>query len=232
VKRKALIFIVSFLVLTPFVSPIIGAMDAEWDYSNYLTYLNILTFEDPVEAGSTGCLTIEVGANIPVTVHYEFKASYSWGEWIYYSEEVHVDPGVSVFTVDVEVPFKTVVEPTCSFYYYVYVTLPGEGWTSDCWGFRRDTDISLPSDISLDDLHDALGHLAWMVESSDLSWGVKGVLLSRIGDLAEHLDTLYSQGESERIHDILEFILTLRESLCSGKYSESEYWCSITEYFD
>jgi len=232
VKRKALTFIMTFLVLTPVVSPIIGATDAEWDYSNYLSDLNILTFEDPVEAGRTGCLTIEVGANIPVTVHYEFKASYSWGEWIYYSEEVQVDPGVSVLTVDVEVPFKTVVEPTCSFYYYVYVTLPGEGWASDCWGLRQDTDISLPSDISLDDLHDMLGHLAWMVESSDLPWDVKGVLLSRIGDLAEYLDTLYSQGESERIHDILEFILTLRENLCSGKYSESEYWYGITEYFD
>ena len=222
----------TFLVLTPFVSPIIGATDAEWDYSNYLYDLKILTFEDTVEAGSTGCLTIEVGANIPVTVHYEFKASYSWGEWIYCSEEVQVDPGVSAFTVDVEAPFKTVVEPTCSFYYYVYVTLPGQGWASDCWGLRQDTDISLPSDISLGDLHDMLGHLAWMVESSDLPWDVKGVLLSRIGDLAEYLDALYSQGESERIRDILEFILSLRENLCSGKYSESEYWYGITEYFD
>ena len=125
--NKTLVFLIALLTLTSVIIPIARARKADnvqWSYGNYLYDLVILSFDNPVEAGRTGSITIQLGANTVVTAHVEFKGHYSWGEWIYYSEEIQLGPGETEFTEAVEIPFKTIVEPTCEFYYYVYVTFP------------------------------------------------------------------------------------------------------------
>jgi hypothetical protein len=166
--KKPLLFTIALLAMTSGIVPIIEADNVQWSYGNYLYDLVIPSYDNPVEAGRTGSISLQVGANTEVTAHVEFKGHYSWGEWVYYSEEIQLGPGETEVTVEVEIPFKTIVEPTCEFYYYVYITFPDEQWVSHCWGLAPDVEIALPSDISLDDLHDMMGHLAWMVESSDL----------------------------------------------------------------
>ncbi len=229
--KKAFLFTIALLALTQGIVPIIKANNVQWSYGNYLYDLVILSFDDPVEAGRTGYITVQVCANTEVTAHVEFKGHYSWGEWIYYSEEIQLGPGKTEFTAVVKIPFKTIVEPTCDFYYYVYVTFPDEQWVSPCWGLAPDVEIALPPDISLDDLHEMMGHLAWMVESSDLPEMAKKYIVSRIEGLAGRLEELYYQGEIERVYEILGFILDLKNRFCSNEYRVSNYWLEIAECF-
>ena len=111
----------------------------------------------------------------------------------------------------------------------VYVTFPNEQWVSNCWGLAPDVEIDLPPDISLDDLHEMMGHLAWIVESSDLPEVAKRYIVSRIEGLSRALDELYYQGEFERIYEILEFILDIKNKFCLDEFSASNYWLEIAE---
>jgi len=227
--KHTFLFTLALLTLTLGIAPTIEAKKSQWSYGNYLYDLVILSFDNLVEAGRMNSITVQVASNTEVAVHVEFKGHYSWGEWVYYSEEIQFGPGETEFTAAVEIPFKTIVEPTCDFYYYVYVTFPGEQWVSHCWGLATDVEIVLPPDISLDDLHEMMSHLAWMVESSDLPDVAKRYIVSRIEGLSGELVELYLQGEVERIYEILEFILDIRNSFCSNEMSASNYWLEIAE---
>ena len=229
--KKALILTIALLALTLGIVPIIEADNVKWSYGNYLYDLVVHPFDDPVEVGRMGSITIQVGANTEVIAHVEFKGHYSWGEWVYYSEEIQLSPGETEFTAEMEIPFKTLVEPTCDFYYYVYVTFPDDQWVSHCWGLALDVEIALPSDISLDDLHEMMGHLAWMVESSDLPAMAKRFIVSRIESLSGKLDELYNQGEIDRVYEVLEFLLDIRNRFYSDEFSVSDYWHGIAEYY-
>ena len=229
-KVKTIHVTLALIVLTSLITPITEAIQSQWGYDNYLYKLSTISYEDPAEAGRMNSIQIQVGANTEVTAHIEFKGHYSWGEWVYESKEIQLDAGTSTFTTEVEVPFKTIVEPTCIFYYYIYVTLPGESWTPNCWGLRADSQLALPAEISLEDLRSMMSHLAWMVETSTLCEEVKKDLLSKIGDLAEYLEALFIQGDVDKIYEILEFILDFRVGFCSDESKYSDFICEITGY--
>jgi len=226
VKVKPIHITLTFIILISLIVPITSAIQMQWNCDNYLYDLSIVEYEDLAEVGRMNSISVQVKANTKVMAHIEFKGHYSWGEWIYDSKEIPLDAGVSTFTTEVEVPFKTIVEPACVFYYYVYVTLPGESWTPDCWGLRADSSLAVPAEISLEDLRSMTGHLAWMVETSSLQDDVKRVLLSKVEDLAEILEGLFIQGKIDRIYEILEFILDVGEDIC---LNESEYLDFIYE---
>ena len=227
--KKAHLFTILIIILPIAVAPTIEATNVQWSYGNYLSDFVILSFDNSVEAGRTGSINGKVYANTKVIVHVEFKGHYSWGEWIYDSEEIQLDPGETVFTAELEIPFKTIVEPTCDFYYYVYVTLPEEEWSSHYWGLAPDADIILPIDITLDDLHEMTSHLAWIVESSDFNEFVKSLLVKRIEGLAARLDVLYHRGELDRIYEILDFILKFRNRFCSINHGRYDYWFELVD---
>lgn len=233
VNRKAFSLIFILFSATSVITPFIASGNVEWDYSNYLYDLRIECFENPVQAGRTGFITASVGANTAVTAHVELKGSYSWGEWTYDLKEIQLSPGESEFIVELCVPSKLVVEPICLFYYYVYITLPGEQWDPECWGLTTELDIILPAaDISLEGIDLMMSHLVWKVESSKLSEIIKKVLIKKIERLWETLRDLYYQDDFEKIYEILEFILNLKNKLCSGDFEASDYRNYIAEYLE
>ena len=228
--KQAHLFTILLILLPIVVVPITEAANAKWSYGNYLYDFVILALDDPMEAGQTGSINVKVCAKTEVTVHVEFKGHYHWGEWIYDSKEIQLDPGESEFTTELEIPFKTIVEPTCDFYYYVYVTLPEEEWSSHCWGLAPDVNVTLPSEVSLNDLHEMMSHISWMIKSSELSDIVKSLLVSRIERLAMRLDVLYYEGEFTRIYEILELFLKIKERICSDTKEHSDYWFEIIDH--
>jgi hypothetical protein len=228
--------ILSLLVLGSLLSPHDTLANiSEWDYDNYLYSLEILSCDDPVMMGLPGSITVEVGANTAVSLHFEFKGSFWWGEWMYASEKTTVKQGTSVITGEVEIPLKTLVDPTCIFYYYMYVTFPDMDWTPGAWGQAREVMLLLPDEVSLDDMIDLVSHLKWKVETSELQDMVKQSFLSKLDRVEDRIVEAYETGNEDRVYRFLEFLLVLKQKYC-GKIQSSAFYQDLmaeqVEYFN
>ena len=234
--RVCLAIALSLIVLGSLLTPHDTLANiSEWDYGNYLHSLEVLSCDDSVTMGLPGSVTVEVGANTAVSVHFEFKGSFWWGEWTYISEEIVVKQGTSVITGGVEIPLKTLVDPTCRFYYYVYVTFPDADWAPGVWGQAREVTLLLPDEVSLDDMIGLVSHLRWKVETSELPDRVKQSFLSKLDRLEDRIVEAYETGNEDRVYRFLEFLLVLKQKYC-GKIQSSVFYHDLmaeqVEYFN
>jgi hypothetical protein len=209
---------------------------SEWDYDNYLYSLEILSCDDAVIMGLPGSITVEVGANTAVSVHFEFKGSFCWGDWTYTSEKTTVKQGTSVIKGEVGIPLKTLVDPTCRFYYYVYVTFPDMDWTPGAWGQAQEVTLLLPDEVSLADMIDLVSHLKWKVETSELPDRVKQSFLSKLDRVEDRIIEAYETGNEDRVYRFLEFLLVLKQKYCGENNHSSTFYQDLmaeqVEYFN
>jgi hypothetical protein len=77
----------------------------------------------------------------------------------------------------VDVPYKTIIEPASSFYYYINVTLPGDPWGSSTWSLAQTVALALPSEVSHEELVACMSQLKWLVDTTSLSDGIRNSLL-------------------------------------------------------
>jgi len=217
-----------------FITPISTAIVCEWDYCNYLYSLDITSCDDPVIAGQSNQVTVEIGANTNVVLHIALKGEFPWGYWTFSSCEVQVEEGLNTFTCHVNVPYKTIIEPATSFYYYVYVTLPGDPWDSSTWGLAQTVTVEPPSEVSHEELAACMGQLKWSAYTSDLSDGIKQSLLSKLEEAGDKIDSAYESGEMNKLLGALgsleAFINELQSNNESSSYSDSETWKKQAEY--
>ena len=73
VRARVIIVPLLILVIISFTQRA-RAEDVEWNYSNYLSSLEIISFDDPVTAGGMASISVEVGANTDVVLHVELRA--------------------------------------------------------------------------------------------------------------------------------------------------------------
>ena len=203
------------------------AEDVEWDYGNYLSCLDIISFDDPVTAGGMASISVEVGANTDVVLHVEFKGEFAWGHWVFYSKEVFIGQGVSSVTESVSVPFKTLIEPASDFYYYVYVTFPLESWSSSAWGLAQSVSISAPGEIGHEGLVALMSHLKWLVKMSQLPEGTKTSLMSKLEAAGSLIDSAFLSGDLGKLTGALGSLNAFLNELDSDvlkSYPDSKIW--------
>ena len=203
------------------------AVDVEWDYGDYLSSLEIVSFDDPVTAGGMASISVEVGANTDVVLHLEFKGEFAWGHWVFYSKEVFIGEGVSSVAESVRVPFKTLIEPASDFYYYVYVTFPLEGWSSSAWGLAQSVSISAPGEIGHEGLVGLMSHLKWLVKMSQLPEGIKTSLMSKLEAAGSLIDCAFLSGDLSKLTGALGSLNAFLNGLDSDvlrSYPDSRIW--------
>ena len=211
-----------------FITPISTATIPEWDYCNYLHSLDITSCDNPVTAGQPNQITIEVGANIEVVLHVEFKGEFPWGHWTYSSCDVQVEEGLNTVSCEVNIPYKTIIEPVSSFYYYVYVTLPGDPWGSSTWGLAQTVTMAPPSEVSHEELVACMSQLKWLVDTSGLSDGVRNSLFSKLEEAGDKIDSAYESGDMNKllgaIGSLNAFINELQSDNEAASHPDSETW--------
>jgi len=229
-ETASLLLILSFL----FIVPSSTANMSEWDYNNYLYSLDITSYDDPVIAGQPNQITVEVSANTDVVLHVEFKGAFPWGHWTFSSCEVQVEEGLSTVACEVGVSYKTIVEPASSFYYYVYVTLPGDSWGSSVWGLTQTVALDSPSEVSHGELVACMSQLKWLVETFSLSDGVRNSLLSKLEEAGDKINSAYESGEMNKllgaIGSLNAFINELQSNNEAASYPDSENWEEQAEF--
>jgi hypothetical protein len=229
-EATSLLIVLSFL----FIVPSSTANMSEWDYSNYLYYLDIISYEDPVVAGQPNQIAVEVGANTEVVLHVELKGEFPWGHWTFSSCDVQVEEGLNTVTCDVNVPYKTIIEPASSFYYYIYVTLPGDPWGSSTWGLAQTVTLEPPSEVSHEELVACMSQLKWLVDTSDLSEGIKQSLLSELKDAGDKIDSAYESGEMNKLlgatGSLNAFINELQTNNEAASHPDLETWKEQAEF--
>jgi hypothetical protein len=221
-----LLLLLSGIVL---LAPTASSEESAWSHDDYLYLLEISSFDESVDAGEMGALTVEVGANTPVVVHIEFKGRFSWGDWVFHSSEVQVGAGESTVASELYVPYKVMIEPASYFYYYVYVTFPLSHWSSDVWGVTQNVSVMAPDDVSHEELVACMSHLAWLVESSSLPPRERGRLLSRLDSAGEMIDSAFKIGGNlNKLHGALgqlqAFIDKLTDDDDLSAYLDAEIW--------
>ncbi len=229
-EAVSLLLIMSFV----FIVPSSTANMTEWDYSNYLHSLEIAYYDDPVIAGQSNQITVEVGANTDVVLHAEFKGEYPWGHWTLGSCDVQVEEGLSTIACDIEVPYKTVIDPVSSLYYYVYVTLPGDPWGSSTWGLTQIITLEPPSVVSHEELAACMSQLKWQVGTSSLSDGIRNSLLSKLEEAGDKINSAFESGEMNKllgaVGSLDAFINELQSNNEAASYPDSETWKTQVEY--
>ena len=226
---KARVILVPILILIT-ASFIQGtkAIDVEWNYGNYLQSLEIISYADPATAGQTAIITVEVGANTDVVLHIELKGYFDWGSWTFSSTEIPIESGVTRVTGDLDVPYKTLIEAESYFYYYVYVTLPGDGWTASVWGLTETVTIDPPSEVIIDEFVNCMSHLKWLVDTSSLSDGVRRNLFDKLEFAGLKIESAYVSGNLNKLNGakgaLEAFMQRLESDGEASEYPDSELW--------
>lgn len=220
---------ITSLIMLSFAThtPEIRGNTVEWDYTNYLNSLSILSYDDPVTAGQMASITVEVNANTEVVLHIEFKGEFDWGHWAFDSIEAPLDPGVSTVTKEVNVPIKTAIEPASDFYYYIYVTLLGDGWSSSTWNLRQNVGVDHPTEIGHEGFGMLLGHMKWSVYSSQLPEGIKTSTLSKLEAAGKIIHSAFTSGNLNKLNGAVGPMNAFLNELNSEKgvsYPDSDTW--------
>lgn len=199
----------------------------QWDYTNYLYSLSVLSYDDPVTAGQTASITVELGANTEVVLHIEFKGEFEWGHWAFDSTEVLLDPGLSTVSKEVNLPIKTIIEPASDFYYYVYVTLPGDEWSSSAWNLRQSVSVDPPTEIGHEGLGMLLSHMKWSVYSSQLPKGIMTSILSKLEAAGKIIYSAFTSDNLNKLNGAVGSMNAFLNELNSekvGSYPDSDLW--------
>ena len=229
-EAASLLLVLGFV----FIVPSSTANVSKWNYSNYLYSLDITSYDDPIIAGQSNQIMVEVGANTDVILHVEFKGEFQWGHWTFISCDVQVEEGLSTVSCDVDIPYKTIIEPASSFYYYVYVTLPGDPWGSSTWGLAQTVTMAPPSEVSHEELAACMSQLKWLVETSSLSDGVRNSLFSKLEEAGDKIDSAYASGDMNKllgaIGSLNAFINELQSNNEAASHPDSETWKEQAEF--
>jgi hypothetical protein len=228
----AIVFL--FLSAINLAVPISQANDVEWDYTNYLYSLEIMEYDEYITAGQSGSINVIVGANTAVVLHVEFKGSFDLGHWVYHSKISLLESVFTETVTTVDVPYKALIEPASEFYYNVYVTLPGDEWSPQAWGLAESTLVSPPEEVCHVELVAYMNHLKWLVDTSELSGGVKQSLFSKLEAAGSKIDMAYTSGNLNKLHGTVgslnSFINELNEDGEASTYPDSAFWMGQAEY--
>lgn len=156
-----------------------------------------------------------------------FKGEFSLGHWVFSSVEVPLEPYLSTISANVEVPYKTLIEPASDFYYYIYVTLPGDEWNSDAWSLRQSVDVAPPSEIGQEGLEALFSHLKWSVHSSLLPKGIKTSLMSKLDAAWNLIYSAFESGVMDMLNGAIGCMNAFLNELDSEKlesYPDSDLW--------
>ena len=231
---KARVILVPILILIT-ASFIQGtkANDVGWNYGNYLYSLEIISYEDPATAGNTASITVEIGANTNVVLHIELKGNFDWGNWTFSSTEIPIESGVTRVTGDLDVPYKTLIEAE-SYFYYVYITLPDDGWTASVWGLTETVTVDPPSEVIYDEFVEYMSHLKWLVDTSSLSDGVRRNLFDKLELAGLKIESAYVSGNLNQLNGAIgtleAFIQRLESDGEASEYPDSELWGAQASY--
>lgn len=224
IEVSFILLILGFVLIVPGST----ATDCEWSHYNYLYSLKIISYDDPVTAGQSGSITVEVGADTDVVLYTEFKGEFDWGHWTFSSEETPLGPGPEKVTSKVYVPHKTMIEPSSNFYFYVYVTLPEEVWDPSVWGLTQMVAISPPQEVCHEELVVFMSHLKWLVHTSKLSDGIKNSLFSKLEAAGNEIDSAYSSGNMNKLNGAIgsmnSFINEVDSDSEAATYPDSGLW--------
>jgi hypothetical protein len=228
----AIVFL--FLSAINLAVPISQANNVEWGYTNYLYSLEITEYDESITVGQSGSIKVLVGANTEMVLHVEFKGSFDWGHWVFDSRTIPLESGLNEVEATIYVPYKALIEPVSEFYYYVYVTLPGDEWNSQAWGQTEEVSVYPPEEVSHDELVAYMSHLKWLVDTSDLSGGVKQSLLSKLEAAGYKIDTAHASGNLNQLHGAVgslnSFINELNEDVEALTYPDSTIWKRQAEF--
>ena len=223
-----------FLSAINLAVPTPQANNVEWDYTNYIYSLEIMEYDEYITAGQSGSIKVLVGANTEVGLHVEFKGSFDWGHWVFDSRTFLLESGITETVTTVDVPYKALIEPTSEFYYYVYVTLPGDEWIPQAWGLAESALVSPPEEVCHVELVAYMSHLKWLVDTSELSGGVKQSLFSKLEAAGSKIDMAYTSGNLNKLHGAVgslnSFINELTEEGEASTYPDSSFWRGQAEY--
>jgi len=134
-----------------------------------------------------------------VVLHLEFKGQFSWGQWVFYSKDIPIPAGSSTVSDEVNAPYKSLIEPASEFYYYVYVTLPGDEWTPSAWELTQSVTVVPPVDVTRDELVSCMSHLKWLVDTSSLSDGIKQSLFTKLEAAGIKIENAYDTGNLDKL---------------------------------
>jgi hypothetical protein len=225
--------VIIFLSVINLTFPISQTNNVEWDYTNYLYSIEIIEYDEYNTAGQSGIIKVVVGANTEVVLHVEFKGSFDWGHWIFHSRTILLESGLTETETAVDIPYKALIEPTSEFYYYVYVTLLGDEWNPEAWGLAESVYISAPEEVYHVEFVVYMNHLCWLVDSSDLSGGVKQSLFSKLEAAGSKIDMAYISGNLNKLHGAVgslnSFINELNEDGGASMYPDSTIWLRQAE---
>ena len=238
-KAKAILVPILILITASFIQGT-KASDVEWNYVNYLYSLEIISYEDPATAGNTASITVEIDANTDVVLHIELKGNFDWGSWTFSSTEIPIESGVTRVTGDLDVPYKTLIEAESYFYYYVYITLPGDGWTASAWGLTETVNVNPPSEVIYDEVVGYMSHLKWLVDTSSLSDGVRQNLFEKLELAGLKIEAAYVSGNFNLLNVAKDALREFGQMLESdgevSEYPDSELWgaqaCYIVQRID
>jgi len=128
----------------------------------------------------------------------------------------------------VNASYKTLIEPASEFYYYIYVTLPGDEWNPSAWGLTKPVTVLPPVDVTRDELLSCMSHLKWLVDTSTLSDGIKQSLFSKLEAAGLKIDNAYATGNLDKLPEavgLLEgFINEIESDNEAASYTDSETW--------
>ena len=232
-KDRVILVPILILITASFIQGT-KADDVEWYYGNYLHSFEMISYEDPATAGNTASITVEIGANTNVVLHIELKGNFDWGNWTFSSTEIPIESGVTRVTGDLEVPYNTLIEAELYFYYYVYITLPGDGWTASVWGLTETVTVDPPSEVIYDEFVGYMSHLKWLVDTSSLSDGVRQSLFDKLELAGLKIESAYVSGNLNKLNGakgaLEAFIQKLESDSEASGYPDSDLWGAQASY--
>jgi hypothetical protein len=120
------------------------------------------------------------------------------------------------------------------FYFYVYVTLPGDLWGSSAWGLAQTVALEPASEVSHEELVACMSQLKWLVDTSSLSDGIRNSLFSKLEEAGDKVDSAYESGDINKLLGAMgslnAFINELQSINEAASHPDSETWIEQAEF--
>jgi len=191
--RVLLGILIGFTIL---FSAVASGYGQTYDYSNYLQQFALTGFPQAVVVGQPADVTATVKANTDVDVHFEFKGpAGDYPHWVYAQMVVTLrnvvptqtySPKASLTIPEAVIPFAGSPYP---FYFYVYVTLPGDAWSTRALGaWSPPVAVLVPQPSPGDTAKQMLNRIANEISASSLNNGLKTSLRAKIEESLRKID--------------------------------------------
>jgi len=93
----------------------------------------------------------------------------------------------------------------------VYVSLPGDLWSSDVWSIRYESKLNAPETLSQIEVTEIFSHMKYLVSTSqDLHPGIQKNLLSGLEDIALEFEGEYTPGKAAKLAQVLDLLVDLK----------------------